>query len=129
MSTDKRDVLEVLKAELDFIEKGGYGRSVRTPWKAKSEFQDSLTCMNYGFVEKAHPCTECHLIDFVPSDKGSEQVPCHFIPLNALGETLETLESLDDQQKLEKALKDWLRARISEIETARATSKEGAKAS
>jgi hypothetical protein len=27
---------------LDFIEKGGYGRSVRTPWQTKSTFQDSL---------------------------------------------------------------------------------------
>jgi|SRR5215813_7776473 len=129
MSTDKRDILEVLKAELDFIEKGGYGRSVRTPWRPKSEFQDSLTCMNYGYVEKEHPCTECHLIDFVPVEKGSEQVPCHFIPLNALGETLETFESRDDQQKLEKALKAWLRARISEIEAARAESKESPKVS
>ncbi len=32
MPKDDRDVLEVLKFELDFIEKGGYGRSVRTPW-------------------------------------------------------------------------------------------------
>ena len=30
MSTDTRDVLEVLKFELDFLEQGGYGRSVRT---------------------------------------------------------------------------------------------------
>jgi hypothetical protein len=43
MPTDDRDVLEVLKAELDFIEKGGYGRSVRTPWLPTSVFQDSLT--------------------------------------------------------------------------------------
>jgi hypothetical protein len=26
-----RDVLEVLQFELDFLEQGGYGRSVRTP--------------------------------------------------------------------------------------------------
>ena len=31
MAKDDRDILEVLKEELDFIEKGGYGRSVRTP--------------------------------------------------------------------------------------------------
>jgi hypothetical protein len=49
MATDDRDMLEVLKEELDFIEKGGYGRSVRTPWKPKSPFQDSLTCLNYGY--------------------------------------------------------------------------------
>ena len=49
MAKDDRDILELLKDELDFIEKGGYGRSVRTPSKPKSAFQDSLTCINYGY--------------------------------------------------------------------------------
>jgi hypothetical protein len=119
MAKDNRDILEVLQAELDFIEKGGYGRSVRTPWKAKSPFQDSLTCINYAYPEKVHPCNECHLIEFVPGDRRSEEIPCHFIPLNESGETLEQLEAEDDQQKLEGALKGWLRARIKEIEAAR----------
>ena len=48
MSSDDRDILELLKAELDFIEQGGYGRSVRTPWQSKSIFRDSLTCVNYA---------------------------------------------------------------------------------
>ena len=30
---DERDLLEVLKFELNFLEKGGYGRSVKTPWR------------------------------------------------------------------------------------------------
>jgi len=119
MGKDDRDILEVLRAELDFIEKGGYGRSVRTPWKAKSSFQDSLTCINYADPERAHPCSECHLIDFVPSDRRSEEIPCHFIPLNESGETLEQLEGKDDQHKLEQALKAWMQARIKEIEAAR----------
>jgi hypothetical protein len=119
MSTDDRDILEVLRAELDFIEKGGYGRSVRTPWRPKSPFRESLTCINYTYPEKVHPCSECHLIDFVPGDKRSEEIPCHFIPLNESGETLEQLEATDDQQKLEKALKSWLRTEIKEIEAAR----------
>jgi len=124
VSTDDRDVLEVLQAELDFIEKGGYGRSVQTPWKAKSPLQDSLTCINYTYVEKVHPCSECHLIDFVPSDRRSEEIPCHFIPLNESGETLEQLEAQDNQQNLEEALKAWLRAKIKEIEAARLATQE-----
>jgi hypothetical protein len=28
MAKDERDILEILKGELNFIEKGGYGRSV-----------------------------------------------------------------------------------------------------
>ena len=119
MAKDDRDILEVLQAELDFIEKGGYGRSPRTPWKAKSSFQDSLTCINYPYLEKVHPCNECHLIDFVPGSRRSEEIPCHFIPLNESGETLEQLESEDNQEKLETALKVWLQTKIKEIEVMR----------
>lgn len=119
MAKDNRDILEVLRSELNFIEQGGYGRSVREPWKAKSAFQDSLTCINYGYPYRAHPCSECHLINFVPDEARSEPVPCHFIPLNDSGETLETLEGKDNQFKLEEALKAWLRTRIAEIEKLR----------
>ncbi len=116
MVKDDRDILDVLQTELDFIEKGGYGRSVRTPGKAKSPLQDSLTCINYPFQEKQHACSECHLIDFVPDDRRSEEIPCHFIPLNESGVTLEELGATDNQHKLEEALKDWLRVKISEVE-------------
>ena len=117
MTTDERDILELLKDELDFIEKGGYGRSVRTPWQPRSSFRDSLTCVNYALPEKAHPCSECHLIDFVPSDKRSEDVPCHFIPLTATGDTVESLEG--NEARLEEALREWMRKRIRELEAAR----------
>ena len=117
MAKDERDILELLKTELDFIEKGGYGRSVRTPWKPTSSFRDSLTCVNYALPEKTHPCTECHLIDFVPLGRRNEEVPCHAIPLTAAGDTAESLEG--DQTKLEEALKDWMRRKIAEIEAER----------
>jgi len=121
MAKDDRDILELLKEELDFIEKGGYGRSVRTPWNPKSAFQDSLTCINYGYPYRAHPCNECHLLDFVGPEHQDAEVPCHFIPLNEAGETIEDLESEDNQAKLERQVRDWLRARIKEIEEKRAT--------
>ena len=119
MSKDERDLLELLKMELDFVEKGGYGRSVRTPWKDTSPFRDSLTCVNYALPEKAHPCAECHLIDFVPPEKRDETLPCHFIPLNESGDTVEDLETKGNQAKLEEALKQWMRRKIHEMETAR----------
>ena len=117
MTKDARDMLELLKTELDFIQKGGYGRSVRTPWKPTSPFRDSLTCVNYALPEKAHPCSECHLIEYVPGDKQNEQVPCHFIPLNTAGDTVATLE--ENESKLEETLKEWMRRKISEIEAER----------
>ena len=121
MANDDRDILELLKGELDFIEKGGYGRSVRTPWKAKSAFQDSLTCINYADPYRAHPCNECHLLDFVSPEHHSADVPCHYIPLNEAGETIEALETEDNEAKLERNVRDWLRAKIKEIEEERAT--------
>ena len=120
MSKDERDILEVLRAELDQIEKGGYGRSVRTPWKPTSTFQDSLTCINFGYPYRAHPCEECFLDDLVPLERRSEVIPCHHIPLNADGETVETLELKDNHQLLEESLKLWLRSKIAEIEAERA---------
>jgi hypothetical protein len=116
MAKDKRDLLELLKTELDFIEKGGYGRSVRTPWRERSPFRDSLTCVNYALPEKSHPCAECHLIDFVPVEKRDELVPCHFIPLTPAGDTVEDLEVSGNQGKLESALKDWMRRKILDLE-------------
>lgn len=120
MAKDDRDILELLKEELAFIGQGGYGRSVRTPWLPKSAFQDSLTCINYGYPYRAHPCNECHLLDFVDHEHQTESIPCHFIPLNEAGETIEDLEAQDNQPKLERTLKEWMRTKIKEIEAARA---------
>ncbi len=120
MSSDKRDVLEVLKFELNFMEQGGYGRSVRTPWKPTSIFQDSLSCINFNDPDRPHPCAECLLSDFVPKDAQCEQVPCHFIPMNAQGETIDSMERQYNQYELEEKVKQWLRATISRIERERA---------
>ena len=38
MAKDDRDILELLKEELAFVEQGGYGRSVRTPWLRSNSF-------------------------------------------------------------------------------------------
>ena len=120
MTKDDRDILELLKEELAFVEQGGYGRSVRTPWLPKSAFQDSLTCINFADPARSHPCSECHLIDFVSPEHLSENVPCHYIPLNDAGETIEDLEAMDNQAYLERTLKQWMRAKIRQIEERRA---------
>ena len=117
---EKDDILEVLKFELEFLEQGGYGRSVRTPWKATSIFLDSISCLNFGEKERVHPCAECLLMDFVPEQDRETEVPCHHIPLNAKGETVDTVNRYDNQQDLEEKVKQWLRATIQRIEKQRA---------
>ncbi|HKO97349.1 MAG TPA: hypothetical protein VJU86_10175 [Pyrinomonadaceae bacterium] len=119
MAKDERDILEVLKEELDFIEKGGYGRSVRTPWKPREIFQESLTCINFADPNHSHPCSECHLADFVPPDHLRDEVPCHAIPITEEGQTIIDLELEDNESKLERETKEWLRARIAQIEEER----------
>jgi hypothetical protein len=116
MAKDDRDLLELLKSELSFIEEGGYGRSVRTPWLPKSIFQDSLSCLNYGYPYRAHPCAECRLLDFVKPEDRSQPVPCHFIPLNEAGSTIEELEMEGNERRMESAVKSWLHGKISQIE-------------
>jgi hypothetical protein len=116
MSKDDRPVLDLLKDELAFVEQGGYGRSVRAPWVAKSAFQDSLTCINYSDPARARPCSECRLIDFVAHEHRSEEVPCHFIALNDAGDTIGDLEAQGNQSKLEANLKQWMRTKIKQIE-------------
>ncbi len=131
MRKDERDVLEVLKFELDFIEKGGYGRSVRTPWLPTSAFQDSLTCINsqsrglrllgyFGDPDRSHPCDECLLMQFVPAERRSEKVPCHHIPLGPLGETVHTADRRGRPAAVQENVKNWLRATIKRIEEERA---------
>ena len=116
MTQDDRPILELLKDELALIEQGGYGHSVRTPRLAKSAFQDSLTCINYSDPARTRPCNDCRLIDFVANEHRSEEVPCHFIPLNDAGETIEDLEAQGNQAKLEANLKKWIRTKIKQIE-------------
>jgi hypothetical protein len=120
MAKDDRDILEVLKDELAFIEQGGYGRSVRTPWLPKSIFQDSLTCLNYGYPYRAHPCTECSLLDFVAPQDHSQTVPCHFIALDEAGNTLEDFEQETSESRTVSAVRQWLKGKISQIEAERA---------
>jgi hypothetical protein len=128
MSTDNRDILEVLKFELNFLEQGGYGRSVRTPWRPTSIFQDSLSCVNFNDPERPNPCTACLLHDLVPSQYREEDVPCHHIPLNEAGETVDTMERQYTQAELEEAVREWLRRTIRRIEQDRAPKAQAAAA-
>ncbi len=116
MSDDRRDMLEVLRYELNFLEQGGYSRNVRQG-TGVSPFQDTLTCLNFGDPMRPHACHECLLIDFVPESAKTEDVPCHFIPLDPVGHTIAELLKEGDMRQLERALKVWLRSTIHKVET------------
>ena len=119
MQKDERDLLEVLKSELQFLEQGGYGRSPRTPWRPQYTFEDSFTCLNYDSKENPGPCSNCVLIQLVPTERRSEKIPCRHIPFNVTGETLDSLYRYSDQNEIEETVGSWLRTTIQGLEEER----------
>jgi len=117
---DDRDVLDVLRFELSFLEDGGYGRSPHSPWRAPAIFEDSPACPNFCDPARPHPCETCLLEKFVPPNKRAESVPCRFIQLTEQGQTVDDFYRTGSQAELEEALARWLRAQIEKIEKERA---------
>ena len=120
MAKDDRNVIEVLKSELQFVEQGGYGRLPRESWRPRFIFEDSPTCMNFNSTDRT-PCEECLLMQFVPEEARTELVPCTHIPFLLNGQTLESLYRTGTQQEIEEALGAWLRATIRRLEAEKAT--------
>jgi len=124
MQKDERDLLEVLKFELQFLEHGGYGRSQRMSWRPQYIFEDSLTCMTYDSKENPGPCSDCVLMQLVPPECRSEKIPCRHIPFNTSGETLDSLHRYSNQQETEETVGGWLRATIQRLEEERAVARQ-----
>jgi hypothetical protein len=120
MPKDQQDILVVLKSELEFIEKGGYGvQGKQEAGTASTMFEDSLTCLNYGYPYRVHPCGECPLMEFVPDEDRVSAMPCHHIPLDSSGRTVEGMEEVGNQTSMQEAVKSWLRETINRIEEQR----------
>jgi len=124
MSEDRRDVLQVLRYELNFLEQGGYNRGL-AEGRPISPFQDTLSCLNFGEPLRPHTCHECFLYDFVPEESKTEDVACHFIPLDDSGTTVASLLEAGEYRRLEELLKNWLRKTIAQLEEQREVSRTG----
>jgi len=104
MQKDTRDLLDVLKFELQVLERGGYGSSPREPWRQHLAFEDSPSCMNYDANENPAPCEECILMQLVPPAQRGAKIPCRHIPLTKEGETLECLYRCGTQLEIEDTM-------------------------
>jgi len=122
MTNDRRSLLDVLKAELEFLEKGGYRHTVRATWRPPFVFQDSPTCLNFDSTKRPRPCSECVLTQLVPQESAKKRTPCHYIPLNDRSETIDSLYRSGTQEELEAALRGWLNRTIQRLEKERSTS-------
>jgi len=104
MKRGNENTLQVLKSELEFVQKGGY----RTPlvWRAPLVFEDSPTCPRERC--SACPHADCVLMNFVPTKRRYEAVPCRHIPLNEVGETLDSLYRTGTNEEIEQTVEGWL---------------------
>lgn len=116
MTNDKRDLLTVLKAELEFLDKGGYRHTARAAWRPQFVFQDSPTCLNFDSTRQPRPCSECVLAELVPEESAKKKIPCRYIPLNERGETIDSFYRYGTAEELEAALGPWLRQTIHRLE-------------
>ncbi|MFI5113581.1 MAG: hypothetical protein ACHP7J_00450 [Terriglobales bacterium] len=113
MSKPKLDMLDFLKQELAFLERGGYGGAL--PWRPVSIFLDSPSCPNRLDPEHSTPCQECWLYSFVPERFHQEPEPCHFIPLNRDGESVDSMSRQYTPGEVEAAVRNWLKAEIQRL--------------
>jgi len=125
MAADLKQIIDQLRLQRDILKSGGYGRSVRTPWKPTKLFRDSVTCLNFDEVAKRHPCNECLLWEWVPENHRDEDLPCHFIPLNDRGDSISSLEDAEDREEAEKALLGWLDSVLEHLEAKLAREQAG----
>jgi len=107
-----KNPLQVLRNELEFVRKGGY----RAPlvWRAPLIFEDSPTCPK----ERCSTCPDsnCVLMSFVPKECRSEAVPCRHIPLDEIGETVDSLYRTGTNEEIEQTLQSWLLKNIRQLE-------------
>jgi len=119
MQKDERDLLDLLKSELEFLENQGYRREPETAWRSKYVFEDSPSCLNYYAEQNPRPCAECALSYLVPPALRSAKFPCRHIPLTMSGETLDSLYRYSDRAEIENTVGTWLRNAIQRLEEER----------
>jgi hypothetical protein len=120
LASKKRDLLEVLKQELEFLKGGGYRKS--SSWRPQCIFEDSPTCLNYGNPERKGPCSECVLMSLVPAEFREGTPPCHYISLNEQNVTIQSLRQWSTPEELEDAVSEWLMNTIQKLELERTLS-------
>jgi len=120
MPVDKRDLLEVLKAELAFIENGGYSHPKRSAWRPQLMFQDSPSCLNFDSTQPPAPCNECVLAQLAPKDQQERKLPCRHISLNQQGQTIDSFYRSGTQEELVVAVTQWLKTTIGRLEREKA---------
>jgi len=106
LAWDKREVIGLLRLEIDNIRQRGFG-----PY-----FRDTVLCINAGKTARADPCDQCLLLGFVPPEAHKEVIPCYHIPLNDAGDTITSLRAQPGGKELEEAVVAWMEAAVGRLE-------------
>ena len=112
----KQHMLEELKLEREFVRRGGYHASVRNPRREPTHLRDSVTCLNVNKSEDLEPCDRCFWYDLVPEERRDREMPCRHIPLDAQGNTVESLDARGRREEAEEKLLAWLDSTIARLE-------------
>ena len=112
----KQHMLEELKLEREFIRRGGYHASVRNPRREPTHLRDSVTCLNVNKSEDLEPCDRCFWYDLVPEERRDREMPCRHIPLDAQGNTVDSLDARGRREEAEEKLLAWLDSTIARLE-------------
>jgi hypothetical protein len=115
MEEHQKKALEALKAELEFLQAGGYECSAPN-WRPIYIFEDSPVFMSRCRADRRESCSDCVLMRFVPPEFRSEKFPCRHIPLNTTNETLDSLYRYNDLHEIKETVGTWLRSAIAELE-------------
>ncbi len=105
MPWDKREVIGLLRLEIENIRKRGFG-----------SFRDTVLCINAGKSEPSDSCSGCLLLDFVPAEGHQELVPCNHIPLDSSRHTVDTLSRQATREEYEKAVLSWMEQTLAFLE-------------
>ena len=106
--TERDRLLHMLRTEAGFLEVGGYGRTFRGQWRPTLLLRDSPVCANYNDTRRQSPCSECPLFYLVAPDMHDSLIPCHHIPLNEGGVTIDKLYREGSQESLDRLYRNWL---------------------
>jgi len=112
----KQHMLEELKLEREFVRRGGYHASVRDPRRQPTHLRDSVTCLNVNKSEDLEPCDRCFWYDLVPEERRDREMPCRHIPLDAQGNTVDSLDARGRREEAEEKLLVWLDSTIARLE-------------
>jgi len=108
-----QELLIRLKSELEFLTRGGYSSIF---WRPYAVFENSFMCINPTRMNRPVVCQTCPLIEFVAEEKRQEPIPCRHIQLNEFGVTPRELPEWGSQEQIETVIREWLEARIKELE-------------